>query len=187
MLSQLRQLTFVSVDTDLSFAAVLVSSADLAGAGVLLLLVNLLGVFLGGLEGSLLFQNLLNGGRNLSKKKRPFRKVQLFPNPRTYIRDSLTDGAARIIIFCLQFFPTTLCRGRGWNPCLSVEFHQPLKNALPTEQPRHRLKCATSLRTGISLAQMYAKAINIHALLCPITKLIKARKCSSPGAQLSSL
>ena len=116
MLSQLRQLTFVSVDTDLSFAAVLVSSADLAGAGVLLLLVNLLGVFLGGLEGSLLLQNLLNGGRNLGKKKRPFRTIQLFPNPHTYIRDSLTDGAARIIIFCRQFFPCHLMPRPGLEP-----------------------------------------------------------------------
>lgn len=58
--------SFVSVDADLSFAAVLVSSASLAGAD-LLLLVNLLGVFLGGLKSCLLLQNLLDGGRNLSE------------------------------------------------------------------------------------------------------------------------
>ena len=60
-------LTFVSVDADLSFAAVLVSSAGLAGAD-LLLLVNLLGVLLGGLESGLLHKNLFDGGRNLGKR-----------------------------------------------------------------------------------------------------------------------
>ena len=104
----------------------LVSSADLAGAGVLLLLVNLLGVFLGGLEGSLLFQNLLNGGRNLGKKK------EAIQNSTTFFKICALISAIRsqmvllgLLFFDDNFFPTTLCRGRGWDPRESVELHRP--------------------------------------------------------------